>query len=40
MALLKKKAGRMCYFCHKAWKGMDFLVYLPMKIDSYAVNHY
>ena len=28
MALLKKKAGRMCDFCHKAWKGKDYLVYL------------
>lgn len=28
MALLKKNAGGICDFCHKAWRGMEFLVYL------------
>lgn len=31
MALLKKKAGRICDYCHKTWRGMDFLVYLRWK---------
>ena len=31
MALLKKNAGGICDFCHKAWKGKDYLVYLRWK---------
>lgn len=31
MAMLKKNAGGICDFCHKAWKGKDYLVYLRHK---------